>query len=188
MSFKSLVMSRIIAIITDQERRDKRVAKFETKRKHAGSSHEVIFFHDILDPYSHILLLILPDVFIGADIKLTCHLVSEPKDDVVPEREMLSGYAIEDAKILAKKAGIECKFTPPEIEQANNARSALAKAFVDSDIATARDISIALWSGKNVSASDFDWKQAQINGTEQLYKLGHYMGVCCIMVVNGTGA
>ncbi len=176
MSFKSLVMSRIIAFMTDQDRREKRAAKFEEKRKRAGHPHEVIFFHDVTDPYSHLLLLVLPDVFIDTDIKLTCHLVPKSQDDVTPERGMLSDYALKDAKILAAKAGIECKLSPPEMEHVDNARGALAKAFADNDITTAREISISLWNGKNVPVSEFDWKHAESIGAEQLHKLGHYMG------------
>ncbi len=70
MSFKSLVQSRIIAFITDQDRREKCADRFEAKRKHMDDPHEVIFFHDVTDPYSHILLMALPDVFDGTNVKL----------------------------------------------------------------------------------------------------------------------
>ncbi len=176
MSFKSLVLSRIIAFITDQDRRDKRAAKFEAKRKHAGDPHEVIFFHDVADPYSHLLLLILPDVFKDTDVKLTCHLVPQPQDNVVPERTMLSNYALEDTKNLAKKAGIKCEITPPNDKQIDKAKGAIAEAFANDDIAKARNISSALWGANDVPDTNFNWQQAQTIGAEQLHKLGHYMG------------
>ncbi|KAB7615760.1 2-hydroxychromene-2-carboxylate isomerase [Amylibacter sp. SFDW26] len=176
MSFKSLVLSRIIAFITDQDRRDKRADKFEAKRKRAGDPHEVIFFHDVTDPYSHILLLALPDVIKDTDIKLTCHLVNEPKDDVVPERVMLSDYALKDAQVLATRAGFKCKLIPPSDQQVKKVRSAIAAAFVENDIRTACNISKALWSDENIPDSEYHWQQSQSEGTAILTKLGHYMG------------
>ena len=176
MSFKSLVLSRIIAFITDQDRRNKRAAKFEAKRKRSGDPHEVFFFHDVTDPYSHVLLLVLPSLIKDTDIKLSCHLVSQPNDDVIPERAMLSDYALHDARALVKKAGLQCTFTRPNEEQFDKARGALSAAFANNDIETSRDISTALWTGEDIPTSENQWEHSQSKGTELLNKLGHYMG------------
>jgi 2-hydroxychromene-2-carboxylate isomerase len=177
MSFKSLITSRIIAFIVDQNRLAKRAARFEKARRRKAAPHEVIFFHDVTDPYSHLLLMVIADLWVIGEVQLTCHMIDTPQANVTPEREKLAAYALNDARILAQKIGLDFKASSyPVQENMEHARSALARAFSNNKLDDARNISNALWAGKTVQAADFSWQKSQETGTMLLHKLGHYQG------------
>ena len=177
MSFKSLVASRVVGFIVDQNRMAKRAARFETARQRKANPHEVIFFHDITDPYSHILLMLIADLWATGEVQLTCHMIDAPQANVTPEREKLTAYALNDARILAQKTRVDftaCGY--PSEGNVKHARSALAQAFSDNKLGDARNISNALWAGEVVEGTDFPWQKPQQAGTKLLHKLGHYQG------------
>jgi 2-hydroxychromene-2-carboxylate isomerase len=177
MSFKSLVTSRIIAFIVDQNRLAKRAAQFEKARQRKADPHEVIFFHDVTDPYSHLLLMVIADLWATGGVQLTCHMIDAPQANVTPEREKLAAYALKDARILAQKIGLDFKASSyPVQENMEHARSALAQVFSGNKLDDARNISNTLWSGETVQAVDFPWQKPQQAGTKLLHKLGHYQG------------
>ncbi|MBL4749006.1 MAG: DsbA family protein [Amylibacter sp.] len=177
MSFKSLVTSRIIALIVDQNRLAKRAARFEKARQSKAKPHEVIFFHDVTDPYSHLLLTVIADLWADTDVHLTCHLIAAPQANVTPERGKLAAYALKDTRILAQKTGLDFDAGQyPSDENVDRARPALAQAFSSHALDTARDISCSLWSGNTIQAVDFPWQQAQATGIALLQKRGHYQG------------
>lgn len=177
MSFKSLVTSRIIALIVGQNRLAKRADRFEKMRHRKANPHEVIFFHDVTDPYSHLLLMVIADLWASGDVQLTCHMIDAPQANVTPEREKLAAYALKDAGILAQKIGMDFKAGSYPIEEnVKHARSALAQAFSDNRLDIARDVSRSLWAGEAAEGSDFSWQKWQETGTKLLHKLGHYQG------------
>lgn len=177
MSFKSLVTSRVAAFIVDQDRLARRASRFEKTRQRKANPHEVIFFHDVTDPYSHLLLMVIADLWPDTDVRLKCHIIAPPQPNVTPEREKLAAYALKDVRILAQKTGLpfsSCQYLADD--NVEHARSALAQAFSNNRLDIACDISCALWSGKTLQAVDFPWQQAQVVGTDLLQKLGHYQG------------
>ncbi|MEC7155184.1 MAG: 2-hydroxychromene-2-carboxylate isomerase, partial [Pseudomonadota bacterium] len=65
----------------------------EMKRRVSGRSHEVIYFHQIDDPYSHLLAQALAKVQSSYDIDLELRIVPAPADDAAPERAALEDYS-----------------------------------------------------------------------------------------------
>ena len=56
----------------------------EMKRRVSGRSHQVVYFHQIDDPYSHLLVQALARVQSSYDIDLELRIVPAPADDAAP--------------------------------------------------------------------------------------------------------
>ena len=65
----------------------------EMKRRVSGRSHQVVYFHQIDDPYSHLLVQALARVQSSYDIDLELRIVPAPADDAAPERTALEDYS-----------------------------------------------------------------------------------------------
>ena len=105
MSLKSKIVSNVAARVTSEERMLKRRAQAEKKRKAAGAPHTVSYFHQVDDPYSHLLVQVLGQLAQRYDIVIEPHLVLPPVDTAAPDRARLISHSRIDAERLAKKAG-----------------------------------------------------------------------------------
>ena len=73
-------------------------AKAEKARLASGRPHEVYYFHQLDDPYSHLMAQALPRFLARYNIELKPHVVSHPADSAAPEREKLVAYSrVDDA-------------------------------------------------------------------------------------------
>lgn len=77
-------------------------AKAERNRLASGRSHQVHYFHQVDDPYSHLVAQALPRFLAHYNIELLPHLVSPPPDSAAPERAKLIDYSRVDAAMLAR--------------------------------------------------------------------------------------
>jgi hypothetical protein len=59
-------------------------------RRLSGKRPTLHYFHQVDDPYSHLLLLALPDVIARYRVDLTMHLVGPPSDAAAPDRARLN--------------------------------------------------------------------------------------------------
>ena len=80
---------------------------FEMRRRTERRGHEIFFFHDLADPYSHLLAQVLPDLVAAYDVTLTKHLVPPPDPESTPQAALLAAHAQLDAARIAAIHGLE---------------------------------------------------------------------------------
>jgi 2-hydroxychromene-2-carboxylate isomerase len=165
-------------------------AKAEKARQAARRPHEVHYFHQIDDPYSHLLAQALPEFLSRYNIELIPHVVSPPPDSAAPEREKLVAYSRVDAALLAKRHGLN--FTDPGC-QPNAQRCAQAKHTLVAAISAgqfgeyAAAVGQWLWAGDETQVLPEQFKSLRPVSNEEVQthitqadalrqKLGHYLG------------
>ena len=164
-----------------------------TARRVRGAPALVEYFHQVDDPYSHLMLQALPALGSNYACHLETRLASPPDDSVAPDRERLRAWSRRDAAELAAVAGLE--FDDPGHEpdrdlatQAGRAMALLLAADtqvnpIDGDArARALSVSQALWRGDRATISRFPAASANVaaatlqEGAFRRRKLGHYLG------------
>ena len=105
MSIKTALASRLIDYMLSERRQRVLWSRVEEKRERRSVSHKVEYFHQVDDPYSHLMLQLLPKLIEKYDIEVSPYLVPPPDDWAAPEREKLVAYSRLDAHRLAAKSG-----------------------------------------------------------------------------------
>ena len=154
----------------------------EMKRRVSGRSHEVVYFHQIDDPYSHLLVQALARVQSSYDIDLELRIVPAPADDAAPERAALEDYSRRDAAAIAPF--YDLKFDNPGIQPTVNICQLAERALVASGnkVAAAVEIGAALWAGDSQTlskmplVSDTLAAEQREDGRREREALGHYLG------------
>ena len=154
----------------------------EMKRRVSGRSHEVVYFHQIDDPYSHLLVQALARVQSSYDIDLRLRIVPAPADDAAPERAALEDYSRRDAAAIAPF--YDLKFDNPGIQPTVDICQLAERALVASGnkVAAAVEIGAALWAGDSQTlskmplVSDTLAAEQREAGRREREALGHYLG------------
>ncbi|MCY3972322.1 MAG: DsbA family protein, partial [Acidobacteria bacterium] len=105
MSIKSFASKQFSTHLLDERRRDKARARAERERRRNGEPHRIEFFHQVDDPYSHLLAQALVELQERYDVEVVTWLVEPPEDWAAPARALLESYSLVDARRLAEKAG-----------------------------------------------------------------------------------
>lgn len=164
-----------------QQQVDKRVAE--------SGAHQLHYYHQVDDPYSHLSAQVLLPLLSRYDIELIPYLVGPPDDDYAPEEERLQIWSRTDASLLAPAYALQYTNSgaQPKPDLCALAQTILAKL-----IQNPRDfaeqvgvISHALW-GNDAEALEAQARQigtATVNteasiqaGKASRGKLGHYLG------------
>ena len=154
----------------------------EMKRRVSGRSHEVVYFHQIDDPYSHLLVQALARVQSSYDIDLKLRIVPAPDDDAAPERAALEDYSRRDAAAVAPF--YDLKFDNPGIQPTVDICQLAERALVASGnkVTAAVEIGAALWAGDSQTlsklplVSDTLAAEQREAGRREREALGHYLG------------
>ena len=182
MRVKAALQNKVARRLFSTKHRDAARAKAERKRARQNLPHHVEYFHDVSDPYAHLMVQILPAFCERFEVEMQTHLVSPPPDWAAPDRKRLEAYARRDAARLADRAGLV--FSDPgeqPLAQAQvNANAALLAAietgrFFD----TAFEMGQRLWSLDSVSKATPilpHLDDALAAGTARRDALGHYLG------------
>lgn len=134
MSIKSLASKHFSTHLLDERRRDKTRARAERERRRKGEPHRIEFFHQVDDPYSHLLAQALVQLQERYDVEVVVWLVEPPEDWAAPARALLESYSLVDARRLAKKAGLHpSSETRPEPEAVLDAQKRLAATLPSPD-------------------------------------------------------
>ena len=155
---------------------------YEMKRRASGRSHQVVYFHQIDDPYSHLLVQALERVQSSYDIDLELRIVPPPVDDAAPERAALEDYSRRDAAAIA--SFYELQFddpgSQPTVEICQLAERALVAT--GNKVAAAVEIGAAFWAGDSQTlsklplVSDTLVAEQRETGRREREALGHYLG------------
>lgn len=181
MSLKTWIAPHIAGYLTSEARLNRRRDRSEKRRRATRGMHDVHYFHDVGDPYSHLVAQALPDLVARYDIRLTPHLTGPPPDWAAPERDRLDAYSRLDAARLAGRSGYAFADPgrQPAAEALSGAADALAAAIeAGTFVQRAASIGAALWSGAPVTelARAGGGAAAMKAGSALRETLGHYLG------------
>lgn len=161
----------------------------EFKRRIRGQELRLRYYHQPDDPYSYLMLQLLPKILANYMVRLEVKIVQAPGLEAIPEPELWREYAKRDAAILAAHYGLDF----PENAQAPSQRmiaraeTILVKHQESENIfALALQLSKALWRNQE---AELDQLRHRFGGVEgfvaervcalnamERYKRGHYLG------------
>ena len=186
---KAAIARTVAGLLTSPHVRDARRSLASAGRRLRGGPAVVHYFHQVDDPYSQLMVQVLPKLAEGCNIRLAPHLVPPPDEAAAPDRERLQAWSRRDAQDLAAVIGLafddfEHQPQPVSISLANRA---LAAAFdagqpLESALRAATEIGRALWNGDSATlarlqAAPATQAASMLEAGEALRrKLGHYLG------------
>ncbi len=199
MSIKSFASKQFSTHLLDERRRDKARARAERERRRKGEPHRIEFFHQVDDPYSHLLAQALLKLQERYDVEVVTWLVEPPEDWAAPARALLESYSLVDARRLAVKGGFHATSeTRPEPETVLSVQERLAATLTSPDgpgsektLEAAVAVGRELWEsadGAELSGSRRGRRRTQCAasvrtalsaGTARRAELGHYLGGTC---------
>jgi len=192
MSIKSFASKQFSTHLLDERRRDKARARAERERRRKGEPHRIEFYHQIDDPYSHLLAQALVELQRRYEVEVVTWLVEPPEDWAAPARALLESYSLVDARRLAAKAGFhatsETRPGPEAVLDVQKKLAATLAAPEEPGSAATLEAAVALgkglWSGESVAtyedtATDATLEAVLRAGTERRAGLGHYLGGTC---------
>ena len=160
--------------------------KAEAARQDENRPHEVLYFHKVDDPYSHLTIHYIEKLKSSFNIILTPILVGNEDLEAVHEPSLYNTYCLQDVKRIAPFYNID--FTTDEypakdiVEIAN---SILTSVNAEDFGEIAIQVSCALWSGDaaalNELSSTYYATKAEVKenlklGNETRHAKGYYFG------------
>ncbi|MDA8955828.1 DsbA family protein [Gammaproteobacteria bacterium] len=120
----------------------------EVKRQDEGRNHEVLYFHKVDDPYSHLTIQSIEKLKSSYDISFKPILVGEEDAEAIYETSLYSKYCLEDVKRIAPFYDIAFPGNSyPSKEMIYKANSILSTVNESKFSEIAIKVSFALWSG-----------------------------------------
>ena len=176
-----LVSKRLSGFANAGRRAKKRVA-VEKKRKAQGLPHVVEYFHQVDDPYSHLMAQVVAQFAESYDIEVVPHLIRATGGRSQPEEEKLAVWARRDCGLIAPHYGLSFPdnagvVPEPELQQAAN--RALTKLGAKDFLNQVEGISTSLWSDGSIDAGQVTVEEAEAAlkaGSARLAELDHYSG------------
>jgi len=127
----------------------------ELKRKEENRPHEVMYFHKVDDPYSHLAIQYIDKLQSSFDISFQTILVGEENSDAVHEPSLYSNYCLNDAKRIAPFFGVEFSAESyPSKESVAKSNKILTAVDNRNFGEVAKKLSSALWSGNELILDD----------------------------------
>jgi 2-hydroxychromene-2-carboxylate isomerase len=184
--------SRFMTAMSSESRLLKLRKKAEKQRVRSGLPHQIEYFHQVDDGYSHLAAQTLEQIAKRYDIRLKCYLVSGSTGANAPEPELLLKLSRYDAFHIAPYYGLQFPRhdapADPDLMQRAQAvlASLLAGSSSDGFVSHAAKVGQALWSNDHVSISELEkklgfedsetTKQSVAKGNNLRSELGHYSG------------
>ena len=151
-------------------------------RKLASKRAEVLYFHQIDDPYSQLTAQVLQDLQSRYDIDLKVLLVDAPSDEAAPEREALIAYSRRDAAKIAPYHGLEYTDSGSQPSEASLTLARRAMAASSNRAQVAASIGALFWQDDTdkldrlAVVSHEKTRDEFAHGTKTRQNLGHYLG------------
>ena len=182
MRLKAILQNKVTKALFSVQRRDSRRRKAERVRQAKNHAHLVEYFHEAGDPYSHLMVQLLPEFVRRFDVDLRIHVVPPPPDWAAPDRARLDAYARKDCERLAARTGLNFSDPgqQPSQDALTHAQTELIAVRADLDFLTkAKSIGEGLWRLDTVHvAADHSQSvtDALTVAAEHRDALGHYLG------------
>lgn len=162
--------------------RAKKRAAAEKSRNAEGRAHVVEYFHQVDDPYSHLMAQVVAQFAESYDIEVVPHLIRATGGRSQPEEEKLAVWARRDCGLIAPHYGLSFPdnagvVPEPEFQQAAN--RALTKLGAKDFLNQVKGISTSLWSDGSIDAGQVAVEEAEAaleTGSARLAELDHYSG------------
>ena len=189
MSAVRLIRSAIMRRMADTDLRDARRRRAERVRVREGRAHEVHYFHQPDDPYSHLAAQALRAFLTRYEVQLLSHVVAQPAPIAIHEKALWDAWARRECAAMAPyyKLSYEdrrCEPDPASVEMARrillNVESSahFPEASVEVGVALNNDARIELESlatrHGSLPAPEADLRLKQ--NFELRHRLGHYLG------------
>ena len=160
--------------------------KVEALRLLEERPHEVLYFHKVDDPYSHLTIQCIDKFKSSYDVIFKPVLVGEENPETVHEPSLYNRYCLEDVKKIAPFYGTEFSADAyPSKELVDKANSILAAVDDASFGEIAKTISFAIWKGDHevlndlylkYQATDDEVTAKLISGNKIRNEKGYYFG------------
>ena len=158
----------------------------ETKRKKENRPHEVLYFHKVDDPYSHLTIQYIDKFINGYDINLKPILVGEENPVTVHEPDLYDAYCLQDVKRISPFYNVDFEaLSYPSKDLVLIANSILCNLEAEQFTSIAKEVSSALWQGqeeklkelnKIYKASDSEIRNKLNEGNEIRNDCDYYFG------------
>lgn len=158
------------------------------KRKLSNSPHRIHFYHRVNDPYSFLLLQVLPALLEDFNIHLNIEIVLDLPEDANPEPSLSQAYSLKDAYRLSKLYNLNFPDQPifPNKEDTFKATSVLlAQRGTDNLLHKTLEVTETLWqcgtttlqscANRYGTLSKDETAGSIIKQKKSLVKSGHYM-------------
>ena len=127
----------------------------EEKRLEENRPHEVMYFHKVDDPYSHLAIQYIDKLQDSFDISFTAILVGDENSDAVHEPTLYSTYCLDDARRIAPYFGVEFSADSyPSAQLVIKSNKILTAVDTINFSEVAKKVSSALWSGNESILDD----------------------------------
>lgn len=183
---RALLGPQISRVLTSTGLRDSRRLLASLSRRVLGSPAQLHYFHQADDPYSQLLVQVLPTLLASYRVELRLHLVPAPDAAAAPDEARLQGWSRRDAARLAQAYGLSFDDIgrQPAAEHLAQAQQALLTALDGpAQMLHAQRVGAALWSGNQsvleqlAGNATAEQVAAQVEqGAELRRRLGHYLG------------
>lgn len=100
------LMSRIMSRRVSTSRIAKNRAQAENKQTKDGQAHRVDYFHQLDDPYSHLVVQVIQEFANRYDAEIVPHLIRASGGRNQPEEEKLANWARRDCQLIAPHYGL----------------------------------------------------------------------------------
>ena len=122
--------------------------KAEASRKAENRPHEVLYFHKVDDPYSHLTVHYIDKFKEAYDVQFKPILVGEENPAALHEPTLYTDYCLEDVKRIASYYDVDFPGKSyPDKKLVDKANSILTAVNPDEFGSLAKTVSHALWSG-----------------------------------------
>ena len=146
------LMPRIFMNWSDQDIVLRKREEKEEIRKKEGRPHEVFYFHELLDPYSHITAQLINKFTSEYSVELVPLVVNEPPSKTVHEPSLYRKYCLTDAIRIAPFYEVEFpRDNLPNDKIVSLAQRILCSLEKDEFISRIAEISSLVWSGNEMA-------------------------------------
>ncbi len=176
----------ITTVLTGAGLRDSRRWLAALPRRVLGSPAQLHYFHQVDDPYSQLLVQVLPALLSQYRVELQLHLVPPPDTAAAPEQSRLQDWSRRDAAVLA--ASFALNFVDPQRQPSPQLLAQAQQALVTSlvgaaQLSHAQRVGEALWSDNAAAlaalagnATSEQVSAVLAAGANVRQGLGHYLG------------
>jgi len=146
------VMPRVLLKWSDPDIVLRKREEQEKIRKKEGRPHEIFYFHELLDPYSHITAQLINKFTSEYSVELVPMVVNEPPSKTVHEPTLYRKYCLTDATRIAPFYGVEFPSDKlPNAQVVSLAQRILCGLERDEFISRIAEISALVWSGNELA-------------------------------------
>lgn len=153
----------------------------EIKRKVKGKPHQINVFIAAADPYSYLLVQLLPELVARFNLKLSIHTIQDLQADMFPDYPKWQANSLVDANRLAKLYRLVSPKQAADVQTNQDAIKLITDKLLVAETSAKPleqigNILAMFWAGKTVpSEPTIDSPKQLVENQNLLKQLGHYL-------------